>query len=183
VEKVMSEWQDQTERQRWRDEKVGQFLQKYGLVRASLSISALKCLDGWARQVQLVQMQPSASWGKVVLDLCRAVESELAAGLGSIAGLEFLSDQTALGDKANRLRRFTIDPSLKQRLQAKGFKPGAVLALQKKLSDLAALRRETDSAHGGAEIGEATQEHAEKAKHLAGIILRDLIPIHEGSKP
>jgi len=179
----MSEWQDQAGRQRWRAEYVKQFLRRYGLAPGSLSSSTLKCLDDWARQVQLVEAQPSANWGKVVLDLCRAVESELAAGLGSIAGLEFLAEGQALGDKVRVLRQITMDSSLKQRLQARRIKPGAVSGLPKKLSDLAALRRSADSAHGGAEIREATQTDARKAEDLAGRILRDLIPTQAPGKP
>ena len=179
----MSEWHDQAERRRWRAEYVDHFLRKYGLAQGSLSNSTLKCFDDWARQVQLVEAQPSANWGKVVLDLCRAVESELAAGLGSVTGFEDLAAPTALGQKANYLRSVTKDPSMKQRLQARGFRPGAVFALPNKLSDLAALRRITDAAHGGTEIGEATQEDAQSAKHLAGSILRDLIPTQATGKP
>lgn len=66
--------------------------------------------------MSIVNAQPSTNFNAVVLNLCRAVESELAAGLGSIEGLEFLAELTALGNKAHRLREFTIGSSLKQRL-------------------------------------------------------------------
>ena len=179
----MIEWHDQAGRERWRDEFVEQFLQKYGIARDSLSDLTLDCLDDWARQVYLVEEQPSANFNAVVLNLCRAVESELAAGLGSVAGLEFLADLTPLGNKAHDLRKVTMDSSLRQRLLARGIKPGIISALPKKLLDLATIRRDTDSAHGGAEIGEATQEDAQKTIHLAGIILRDLIPTQATGKP
>jgi hypothetical protein len=167
---------DQSGRRRWRAEFIEQFLQKYSIPQESLSNSTLKCLDDWARQVYVVEEQPSANLNAVVLNLCCAVESELAVGLGSISGLGFLSEGQPLGDKARVLEGVIKGSALRQRLQAKGFKPGAVSALPKKLFDLAALRRETGAAHGGVEIGAATHEDAQKAKHWAGIILRDLIP-------
>lgn len=172
----MRESNGQAERRQWRADYVDQFLKSHGLRQGLLSPSTLRCLDDWARQVQLVLAQPSANWAKPVLDLCRAVESQMETALGGIAGLDLLASGDALGTKAHKLKYVTFDGSLKQRLLARGFKPGAVKALPEKLLVLASLRSDTGSAHGGADIFDATQLDAQKALAAAGRILRDLVP-------
>src|ERR1019366_10063939 len=75
-----------------------------------LAASTQKCLNDWARQVRLVQDQPSSNFGNAVIQVCRAVESELTAGLGSIHALSFLRDGT-LRQKAKRLEAMKLDAS------------------------------------------------------------------------
>lgn len=169
------QWNNQAERRQWRAAHVEQFLKNHGLHQDALSPSTLKCLDDWARQVQLVRAQPSANWSKPILDLCRAVESQLEAALGSIAGLDILSAGDNLGTKAHKLERVAFDTVLKQRLSARGLKPGAVKALPKKLLALAALRSNTGSAHGANTMINATESHAQTAQRAAASILRDLV--------
>jgi hypothetical protein len=95
----MGEWESPEERRRWRVQYVEKVLSRYGLVADSLSSSTLQCLDEWARQVNLTEMQPSSNFNSVDLNLCRAVESQLAVSFGAIAGLEFLGKGRPLGDK------------------------------------------------------------------------------------
>jgi hypothetical protein len=172
----MSVLLDPAKRKEDRDKRIREFLQGYGISPESLSKSTLQCLHDWARQVQLVENQDSANYKDVIKNLCSAVESELAAGLGSVKDLEFLAAPIAIGQKAKNLQNLGMNHSLKQRLKAHGLKPGAVLGLKEKLSDLAKLRSSTGSAHGAAKIMEATQADAKKAQHLSGRILRDSIP-------
>jgi hypothetical protein len=173
---------DPAKRKEDRDKRIREFLQQYGISQESLSESTLQCLHDWARQVQLVENQPSANFVNVILHLCRAVESELAAGLGSVKDLEFLAAPIAIGVIAKNLQNCDMNHSLKQRLKAHGFKPGAVLGLREKLSDLAKLRSNTGSAHGSADPKEATQTDAKMVQHLSGRILRDSIPTKEPEK-
>src|SRR5882724_6516250 len=90
------------DRRTWRCDYVDHFLSDNGVSRAAVTESSLKWLDEWARQVQLVENQPSANWETVVLQLCKAVESELAAGIGSIGALFCLRSGT-MGQKAKSL--------------------------------------------------------------------------------
>jgi hypothetical protein len=100
---------DTTKRQTRRKEYVDQFLSEIGLAHDALTMSTHKCLDDWARQVQLVTKQPSANWGDVILHLCRAVESQLAGSLGQVQGLEFLAGSAPLGSKWQSLQRSKLD--------------------------------------------------------------------------
>ena len=137
-------------RQEWRRRHVDQFLAPIGVTRDVLASSTQQCLDEWARQVHLVLNQPSANWGAAILNLCRAVESELASRLGSIDGLQFFAGSTPLGSKAKSLSDTKLDTSVKQKLDSSGIKPGFVSStLAPKLFELTHLRSDTDSAHGG----------------------------------
>lgn len=162
------------ERQRWRREYIERFLTEFGLVHERLANSTKKCLDDWARQVKVVEDQPSSNYGSVVIQLCKAVESELATGLAGIETLAFLRDGT-LGQKAKRLETTKLDEPSKQRLTARGTKPGYVTSdLPRLLSRLARLRSDTDAAHGNAQINSASAVDAENARKLAGQILRGI---------
>jgi hypothetical protein len=166
---------DATIRQEKRKEYVDQFLSEIGVVHNALAKSTHKCLDDWARQVQLVTDQPSANWGNVILHLCRAVESQLASSLGQVQGLEFLAGNTPLGPKSQSLQRAKLDSAVKQRLTARGIKPGFVSSkFPEILRGLAELRSQTDAAHGGLEIRSATIDDAQQARHLTGIVLRGI---------
>lgn len=168
---------DQASRRRWRTGHVDSFLSRVGVARTALAGSTLHCLDEWARQVQLVSDQPSANWGGALLRLCRAVESQLASNLGTIPGLTFLAGSDALGSKAKSLKQAPLDLPVKQRLQARGIKPGFVASmLADKLFALARLRSETHSAHGAVQIRPATKDDARRAEDLVGDILRGIAP-------
>lgn len=168
---------DAVQRREWRQRHVDQLVATIGVARDALASSTQQCLEEWARQVYLVLNQPSANWGKAVLDLCRAVESELASRLGSISGLEFFADPIPLGAKAKRLRDARLDASVEQKLSSRGVKPGFVSSsLAEKLFKLAAMRSDSDSAHGGVQIRSATENDACKASQLAVEILREIVP-------
>lgn len=170
------------ERQRWRDEYVNSFLNEVGLARNRLAASTQKCLNDWARQMRLGQDQPRSNFGNAVIQVCRAVESELAAGLGSIHALSCLRDGT-LGQKAKRLEAMKLDDSTKQQLTARGTKPGFVVSdLPKLLSSLAGLRSRTDAAHGNAEIQSANERDAAEARRLAGRVLQRISAHPKGPK-
>ena len=157
---------DATKRQERRKEYVDKFLSEIGVAHDALTKSTHKCLDDRARQVQLVTDQPSANWGKAILDLCRAVESQLAGS-------------AALGSKVQSLQRSKLDSAVKQRLTARGIKPGFVsLKLPDMLRGLAELRSQTDAAHGGVEIRTATIDDAQHARDLAGNVLRGIVFQH-----
>jgi hypothetical protein len=177
----MRDWIDDAARRAWRDDHVQAFLDAYRIARSALTPATLQCLDSWARQAQLVEFQPSSDFGKVILDLCRAVESELAAGIGTVPGLECLDRADTLGQKAHALKQVVWSPPLKQQLESRGLKPGAVKSLPEKLLQLAATRSTTDAAHGGAQIAKATELDAKKARDLAGRILRDVLATKAGS--
>ena len=161
-----------TQRRQRRREQVEQFLAGVGISLQHLAASTQECLDQWARQVLLVQDQPSASWAMAVLQLCRAVESELANTLGQKEGLQFLADDGALGDKTRRLSQ--LDQPTKQRLASSGIKAGFLNELRELLSKLAKIRRQTDAAHGAAELQMATLEDADRVRKLAGTIFKRL---------
>lgn len=150
--------------------EIEHFLARFGVERAKLAASTRECLEEWARQKAVVHDQPSANWANVVLQLCRAVESEVANTLGTYPGLEFLADEQALGDMARRLSR--VDPQAVQRLHASSVKVGVLGELARQLSQLAKLRRATRGAHGGMEIASATAAEAERAATRAGSILK-----------
>jgi hypothetical protein len=170
------------ERRRWRREYVDRFLTEIGLAPDRLAGSTQTCLNEWAREVKLVEDQPSSNFGNAVLQLCKAVESELSAGLGTIPNLAFLGNG-ALGQKARNLEATKLDDSARQSLISRGIKPGFVtLTLPKLLSDLARLRRNTDAAHGNAEIQSANAQDAATARKLAGQILNGIAAHPKGSK-
>jgi hypothetical protein len=151
-----------------RRQKVDQFLLGTGIRASQLAPSTQQCLDGWARQFLLVQDQASANWANALLELCKAVECELACTLGRIPGLDFLADHGALGEKARRLRN--VDQQAKQRLAARGIKVGILGDLQRELGKLATLRR----AHGGVKLLSVTLSDAKQAEQLTTTILKRL---------
>ncbi len=165
-----------TLRRKWRAEYIDVFITQYGLAKESLTSSTAKCLDDWARQVQLVEAQPSANWGTAIINLCKAVESAMAASLGMISGLDFMKQKEPLGSKARSLKLLKPEPSLRQTVANRGLKPGFVFSsLAELLSKLADVRTKTDSAHGGLEIGTATKKDADEARQLAGKILAGIV--------
>jgi hypothetical protein len=140
-------------------------------------------LDDWARQAILVEDQPSANFSNVVLELCKAVESEVTIRLGGINGLEFLAAERPLGDKARSLSRKIFDRDMKQRIAFLGIKAGFVTHdLQKHLTELANLRAATGTAHGNAHIMSAEAKDAKKARLLVAKILRGISPAIESNR-
>lgn len=165
---------DSEERQRWRRAYVDRFLADFGLTYELLAPSSQRHLVEWARQAKLVEDQPSSNFQTVVLQLCKVVESELAAGLGSLRQLSFLK-RGALGQKAASMKAAHLDEEAKQQINSWGVSPAVVLSeVPALLSGLAKLRRDTDAAHGNAEMRYATLSEASQARELAGEILRKI---------
>jgi hypothetical protein len=151
---------------------VDEILKDAGATREGVARPTVKYLDDYARDEYSNQQQPSASWNNAILNLCRAVESELASGLGRIAGLEFLAGDRTLGEMIKALEKTRFDEPLRQRLVSKRFKPGAVSALAANLKELNKLRE----AHGGVEEKAQKLEDAKKAVRRAVEILKAVIP-------
>jgi len=153
---------------------VDQFLAYYGIHLEVLASSTQDHLLEWARQATLVEDQPSSNFGNAIMELCKAVESELAAGLGSIPALAYLTSGT-LGAKRVFLKSAKLNDQTKQQLKSRGIKPGFVSSdLPGLLSVLADLRSETGAAHGNAKIQSASLAEANQAKQYAGKILKGI---------
>jgi hypothetical protein len=164
------------ERRRWRREWVEVFLSEIGVAYERLAPQTRRNLDDWARQVQVYLTQRSAGFETVVLELCKAVESELACGLARVVGLEFLGNADTLGTKAHRLRALQSREVVAQRLAGLGFKPGFVLsALPGLLLELARIRSQANVAHGGVATEVATPKDAERTRSLAKRVLKELV--------
>jgi len=162
------------ERRRWRRSYVTKFLADFGLASEMLAPSAEEHLLEWARQAKVVEDQPSSNFQNVVLQLCKAVESELAAGLGSLRQLSSLKTG-ALGQKAAAIKAAQLNEETKQRLESWGIVPAFVSSeLPALLSRLAKLRRETDAAHGNVVMYSASVDDSNQARQLAGQILRSI---------
>jgi hypothetical protein len=165
---------DSEERQRWRRAYVARFLAAFGLASEVLAPSTQDHLVEWARQAKLVEEQPSSNLQSVILQLCKAVESELAAGLGSLRQLSFLRDG-ALGQKAAKIKSVQLKEETSQQLESWGIKPAFVLSeLPALLSRLAKLRRETHAAHGNVEMHSTSLDESNQARQLAGQILQSV---------
>jgi hypothetical protein len=162
-------------RRKWRREFIDQFLAEINITHDMLSPSTQTSLNEWARQVQLVTDQPSANWDQAVLQLSKAVESELACKLGQVKGLECLASEKPLGDKAKDLEdiqkraltrrlsllKFTVPPEL----------PGL-------LFNLAKLRN--PAAHGGVAVRTATRTEGQRARNITAKILKRIIQADKG---
>jgi len=170
-------------RQAAREKEVDDFLDKYSLTRRMISPPALKCLDDWARYQILVRREPSANSSAVLLELCKAVESEVANRLRGIAGLGLIEAGCAMGDMVRCLRNLELTPQVKTELQSRNLKPGFV---QKSLPDqlklLADLRNATHAAHGKLWVGSATVAQAAEAQRLTGTILKSIVARCPGDK-
>ena len=149
--------------------------------RISLDIS----LESFLREVEarfvVLPISRARISGNVVLELCKAVESELASGLGTIRGLEFLARGT-LGEKAHALKGITaFDDATTQRISSQGIKPDFVKSgLADSLKQLASLRSDTGSAHGNAQLQSASPQHADRARLLTGQILKGIVRVSRG---
>jgi hypothetical protein len=104
------------ERQLLRRDYVSRFLTEFAISANCLAESTRKELDEWARQVLLIDDQPSANWRAVVLHLAVAVECQLAASLGRVQTLTFFGKKSALGTKVMKLRKATLDSSTEHQL-------------------------------------------------------------------
>ena len=137
-----------------------------------LAPSAEEHLLEWARQAKVVEDQPSSNFQNVVLQLCKAVESELATGLGSLRQLSPLKNGT-LGQKAAAIKAVQLSEETKQQLLSWGIVPAFVSSeLAALLSRLGKLRRETGAAHGNVVMYYASLDDSNQARQLAGQILR-----------
>ena len=153
-------------RQERRLECVDLFLAKIGVTRCQLAASTQHWLEEWARQEQLVMNQPSANHGSALIQLCKAVESEMQSRLGKILQPQ-INLNVSLGETAHNLKTVKLSASVKQQLSATGIKPGFVSStLPNKLRALAKLRKETGAAHGGTQIPCSTDRDLHEAGNL-----------------
>lgn len=157
------------ERRQRRKEYVDQLLIESGIAQDMLAQSTQKHLEEWARQVQVFEDQPSANLDNAVVQLCKAVESELA-NLGRVKGLEFLTKDVPLGTKAKALQDFQSQLTTKRLAIVQIKLPPTLPTL---LFSLAHLRKY--SAHGGVAERTATKKEAQQARNLAGKILKQVI--------
>jgi hypothetical protein len=159
------------ERQLLRRDYVSRFLTEFAISANCLAESTRKELDEWARQVLLIDDQPSANWRAVVLHLAVAVECQLAASLGRVQTLTFFGKKSALGTKVMKLRKATLDSSTEHQLAARGINPAFVRSeLADLMSRLAASRN--PKIHGSARLENFTTKDANEMRQLAGLILR-----------
>jgi hypothetical protein len=166
--------------QQRREQHVDTFLNEIGLQRSALSVPTRQHLNEWARQALLVMDQPSSNWDSAILNLCRAVESEMADRLGSVSVLQFFANQISLGEKARSLAQARLDKSGKQQLEKRGIKPGFVThSLSVKLHNLANIRAAT--AHGGTQVQSATEKDAQKTRGLVSDVFRGIVPSPEAA--
>src|SRR5262245_11914777 len=91
-----------TDRAASRREYLGALLQPWSFGLADIAPHTLRALHGYARFMILVAPAHSASWNTAVIELCRAVESEVVITLRECLGLSTLA-RLALGEKASLL--------------------------------------------------------------------------------
>ncbi len=161
-------------RRRSRRDYVDQFLLEFHVDFGLLAESTQKELSDWARYIQLVEDQPSANWRAVVLHLCVAVESQLAAGLGTVQRLAFLAKEKSLGWKVGKLEGLKFDSLLLQQIVDAGIDPEFVRSrLAELLRRLAAARN--PKIHGRAFVQSFTPQDEAEVRQLAGQILRGIV--------
>ena len=144
---------------------------RVGLKIYDLAEPTLDCLENWARFMLGSAKEPSASWNTPLLELCRAIEAEVASALGSFPGLEGLAQGT-LGDRAKVLQR--LDAKQMQRLRSFGVKVGFLSKeLPGRMRELSRMR----IAHGEEIIRNATQKDGQKALDIVKKVLPELVEI------
>jgi hypothetical protein len=151
----------QHERRTRRQTLIDEFLLEYAVSVDRLAASTRKGLDDWARQTALVEDQPSANRADVILNICKAVESQIKVTLEPHRGLVFLGTNSALGTKANQLSDVIR--------RSYGQRAAVLLELQKKLRALANLRN--PPAHGPKSVASMTEQQAKQARSVAGVFL------------
>jgi len=145
-------------RQRQREEYLSGLLQASAVSLEDLSPATRTALHEYARFMLLVASAQSASWNSPVIELCRAVESEVAVALGDCPGLRGLRNETTLGEKAQLLRNLTA--ATRGWLPSQQYLPYVANNLAKHLHELAQIRRVSGAAHGG-----TNERHATRADH------------------
>ena len=149
---------------------VDKLLAAAAITPGQLSPETRSELDNWARSSLEASDFPTAPWHDAVINLCRAVESEMASTLGTQPGLEFLAvaARLELGAKAKRLQH--LDGEAVQRLRASGVRAGMLKELSTLLGELASLRG--PAAHASSR--RITSEDAKRAERISARVLKHL---------
>jgi hypothetical protein len=143
---------------RRREEYLANLLRPSAVSLGDLSPATRTALHEYARFMLVVAAAQSASWNSPVIELCRAVESEIAVALGDCPGLGGLRKATTLGEKAHLLRNLT--PTAKGWLSSRQYLQYVSTALPRQLHELAQVRSSSGAAHGGPD-----ERHATRADH------------------
>lgn len=166
-----------TNREQQRQTLVQAWLTRNGVDQNGLHQSSMKYLDDWARQVLVVESQPSASFDEAISNLSRAVEAQVKESLGSVSELDSLRTASALGTMGLTLERLAGGKPPSQKLESLGYQPGFVYkTLPRKLLKLADLRN--PCTHADPDVPRSGADRHERAQDLAAEILKRL-PVHD----
>lgn len=150
-----------------RQKFLGKLLKTAGIELDDLSEGARDALENYARFVLGSGDAPSASWNHPLVEIARAVESEMDATVGDVKGFQPLKTM-ALGEKAHWLKQRKDNESLRKALSSRGLSPKYFLdELPDSLLELASIRKVTGYAHGKAIARNATKTDAERALAIA----------------
>lgn len=163
---------------------MSELLSPVGLALSDFAGATQGFLDEYARYALLALDNPSASWDGAVVELCKAVETELGHTLGECPGLRPLKEGTTLGEKAKRLR--DPSPAAVSWLAARKWDAHQVKGtLASQVSKLANVRGRCGAAHGGLEGREAKKADHDQALKIAltgaGAILPMLVRLRKAS--
>lgn len=136
-----------------RREYLDRLLRPAGLRLDDLAPPTRKALHEYARFMLGSAQAQSASWNTGVMELCRAVESELAVSLRDCPGFANFAKRT-LGEQAAVLRALPL--AAVSWLSARRYVPYVSKTLPNRLAQLARLRGDSGAAHGGPEGQQAT---------------------------
>jgi hypothetical protein len=138
-----------------RREYLDGLLKPSGLSFEDLATPTHRALHEYARFMLLVARAQSASWNTAVIELCRAVESEVVVTLRGCPGTANL-DRRTLGEQASVLR--SLPPAAVAWLSGRRYLPYVSTTLPNRLGMLAQLRSTSGAAHGGREATRADHE-------------------------
>jgi hypothetical protein len=156
-----------------RREYLDRLLGPVGLSLDDLATSTRRALHEYARFMLVVARAQSASWNMGVMELCRAVEYEIAATLRDCPGLANFGKRT-LGEQASVLR--SLPPAAVNWLSSRRYLPYISKTLPNRLFDLARGRGDSGAAHGGPEVREATPADHKRILTIALIGSEAIIP-------
>ncbi len=159
-----------SERQRQREQYLVGLLSPVGIELHDLAKSTAEALHQYARFMLTSADAGSASFNTPVIELCRAVESEVDARLSDLSGLAMLKGKP-LGKKAGLLSRLSAEDTA-----ALGLDPKMVKSLADNLKSLGKVRSRTGAAHGSGEPRHATKDDAEQALAIAMTHHNSVIP-------
>jgi hypothetical protein len=115
----------------------------------------------------------SAAWNQPVMELCRAVESEVVATLHDCPGLATLG-RLSLGDQASLLR--SLPQAALAWLSIRKYLPYVSKTLPGRLRMLAQIRSASGAAHGGLEGRAARRADHDPVLRIALIGPEAIIP-------